>query len=359
MEAATIDWSMGSRAAMLVDWRTAADTGRRVGGTGPSTPAAERARMREDLAELVPLAESLISDFTGLSAEGGFGSRPWVMSRNEWVSANLRGLQRLLEPLAQRIVPEGAARSDLRRKALGAQVGGLLGYASRKVLGQYDAFLPPDDDGLLYFVGPNLIEVERGFSLPPRDFRLWVAIHEVTHRVQFGGTPWLRAHLQTLIDRYLETVQVDAKEMVGQLRRAVEAIRSGADWRGPQGILLLMTDEQRALFAQMQSLMTLLEGHASFVMNEVARGRVQDLGRMRSALKQRRRSRSGVEKAFQQAVGFEAKVHQYTSGERFVRRAVELAGMDGFNRVWGDEGHLPSGDEVADPARWVSRVVGA
>ena len=350
---------MGSRASVLVDWQTAADTGRRVGGSGPSTPAMERARMREDLAELVPLAESLITDFTGLAAEGGFGSRPWVMSRGEWVGANLRGFQRLLEPLAQRVVPEGAARSDLRRKALGAQVGGLLGYASRKVLGQYDAFLPPDDEGLLYFVGPNLVEVERRFSLPPRDFRMWVAIHEVTHRVQFGGTPWLRGHLQQLIDRYLETVQVDAKEMYAQMRRAVEAIRSGADWRGAHGLQLLMTDEQRALFARMQSLMTLLEGHASYVMNEVARGRVQDLDRMLGALKQRRRSRGGVEKAFQQAIGFEAKVQQYTTGERFVRRAVDLAGMDGFNRIWQDENHLPTGEEVLEPARWVSRVGGS
>jgi uncharacterized protein (DUF2342 family) len=71
----------------------------------------------------------------------------------------------------------------------GAQIGALLGYVSRKVLGQYDAFLPPDDDGLLYFVGPNLVEVERRFELPARDFRLWVSIHEVTHRVQFGATP--------------------------------------------------------------------------------------------------------------------------------------------------------------------------
>jgi coenzyme F420 biosynthesis associated uncharacterized protein len=314
--------------------------------------------MREDLAELVPMAERLISGFTELSAEGGFRSRPWVMSRGEWVGANLRGLQRLLEPLAQRLVPEGASRSDLRRKALGAQIGALLGYVSRKVLGQYDAFLPPDDDGLLYFVGPNLVDVEQRFSLPPRDFRLWVSIHEVTHRIQFGSTPWLRGHLQGMIDRYLETVQVDSKELVAQLRRGAEAIRAGADWRGTKGVLLLMTEEQRALFARMQSLMTLLEGHASFVMNEVARGQVRDLARMRDALKQRRRSRSGMEKAFQQAIGFDAKVQQYTAGERFVRKTVELAGMDGFNRIWQAEANLPATDEIVEPARWVSRVVG-
>jgi coenzyme F420 biosynthesis associated uncharacterized protein len=238
-------------------------------------------------------------------------------------------------------------------------VGALLGYASRKVLGQYDAFLPPDDDGLLYFVGPNLLEVEQRFSLPPRDFRLWVAIHEVTHRVQFGITPWLRGYLKRLIDRYLETVQLDSREILAQVRRAAEAIRSGASWRGLNAVLLLMTDEQRALFARMQSVMTLLEGHASYVMNRVAQGEVRDLARMREALRERRRARGGVERAFREAIGFEAKVRQYSAGERFVRRAIELAGMDGFNRIWLEEANLPTGPEVEDPARWVARVGGA
>jgi uncharacterized protein (DUF2342 family) len=80
---------------------------------------------------------------------------------------------------------------------------------------------------------------------------------------------------------------------------------------------------------------------------------------MRGALQQRRRSRGGVEKAFQQAIGFEAKVQQYTAGERFVRTTIELAGMDGFNRIWRDEANLPIGAELAEPARWVSRVAEA
>lgn len=355
MEAA-IDWSMGSRAAALVDWDTAVQTGRRVGGGGPQTPRVERARMREDLAEVVPEAETLIHEFTAMSAGGSFRSRPWLMSRGEWVNANANGLQRLLEPLARRVLPEGAPRSDLRRKALGAQVGALLGYVSRKVLGQYDAFLPPDDEGLLYFVGPNLVEVERRFELPRRDFRLWVAIHEVTHRVQFGATPWLRPHLEGLIDRYLQTVQVDSRELLAQIRRAADAIRSGADWRGINGVLLLMNDEQRELFARMQSVMTLLEGHATFVMNGVAEGRVKDLPKMRRALRHRRHSR-GVEKAFQQAIGFDTKVRQYASGERFVSRVVDDVGMAGLNRVWLDAANLPRADEIAEPQRWIGRVV--
>lgn len=357
MEAAAIDWSMGSRAAVLVDWATAAETGRMVGGAGPPTPAAERARLREDLAELVPRGESLIAEYTDLRASG-FRARPWVMSRGDWVGANLNGLQRLLEPLARRLVPEGTSRSSLRRKALGVQIGGLLGYVSRKVLGQYDVFLPPDDEGLLYFVGPNLIEAERRFALPPRDFRLWIAIHEATHRVQFGATPWLRPYLMRHVDAYLETVQADPRQMLEQLKRALEQVRAGADWRGPNGILLLMTEEQRALFGKLQAVMALLEGHASFVMNGVASGRVKDLDRMRRALRERRRA-GGVEQAFQRAIGLESKVAQYDIGQRFVAAAVERVGMEGFNRVWEHEEHLPTLQEVRDPSRWVGRVAGA
>jgi coenzyme F420 biosynthesis associated uncharacterized protein len=352
-----VDWSMGSRAAELVDWGTAAEAGRRVGGPGPRTPAVERARLREDLAEIVPLAESLIGEFTGLRTNG-FRSRPWVMSRAEWVGANLNALQRLLEPLAGKLLPEGARRSELRRKALGAQIGALLGYVSRKVLGQYDVFLPPDDEGLLYFIGPNVIEAERRFGLPPRDFRLWIAIHEATHRAQFGATPWLKPYLARQIDAYLDTVQVDSRELIAQLRRAAEEIRGGADWRGANGILLLMNDAQRELFARMQAMMSLLEGHASFVMNRVAAGQVEDLDRMRRALKDRRRA-GGMERGFQRAIGFESKIAQYDAGERFVRGIVDAVGMEGFNRIWEREEHLPVLEEIAEPARWVGRVAGA
>jgi coenzyme F420 biosynthesis associated uncharacterized protein len=356
METTRVDWSMGSRAARLVDWGTAADVGRRVGGRGPALQAVERARLREDLAETVPKAEALVSAYTGLSVSG-FRSRAWVMSRGEWVATNLRGLQRLLEPLAQRLLADNARRSDFRRKALGTQIGVLLGYVSKKVLGQYDVFLPPDDEGLLYFVGPNLAETERRFALPPRDFRLWVALHEVTHRVQFGATPWLRGYLNRMVNTYLDTVQVDAREMMAQLRRALAETRGTTEWRSVNLVLMLMTPEQRDLFHKMQAMMSLLEGHASFVMDEVGKEHIPDLPRMRRSLKERRNA-SGLERTFQKAIGFDSKIRQYSAGEYFVRAVHERAGMDTLNLVWRDESKLPTFEEIAEPERWLTRVAG-
>jgi coenzyme F420 biosynthesis associated uncharacterized protein len=350
-----VDWSMGSAAARLADWDTGLRLGRRIAGPGISVPAVERARMREDFGELVPMAESLISEHTGMVVSG-FRSRAWVMARGEWIRANLTGMQRLLEPLAERVLAVKPGRAGFRRKAMGAQAGALFGYVARRVLGQYDVFLPPDDEGLLYFVGPNVAEVEQRFGLPSRDFRLWVALHEVTHRVQFGAAPWLRGHLRGLVDSYFEGVSLDGRELVSQMRRAVEEVRSGADAR-VNGVFLLLTPEQRELFTKVQGLMSLLEGHASYVMNEVARDHVADVARMRRALAARRKG-SGVERGVQRAIGFEQKIRQYDRGEVFVREVIARAGMDGFNRVWTAPERLPSLDEIGTPAAWVERVGG-
>ncbi|MFM8944114.1 MAG: zinc-dependent metalloprotease [Actinomycetota bacterium] len=351
-----LDWSMGSRSVAIVDWDAALAAGRRIAGRGPATTPAQRDALRADLRELVPLAESLVVDLTGLQVEG-FRSRPWVVSRADWIAANVRGFQRMLDPLAVRLTGD-RPWTDLRRKAVGWQLGGLLGYAARKVIGQYDAFLPADDDGLLYFVGPNVVEVEARYFLPRRDFRLWIALHEVTHRVQFGATPWLRGHLRDLIDRYLAAMDLDPSHLASQMRRAMDDVRAGRVQPGPSLAALLMSDEQQELFQRMQGLMSLLEGHASYAMNEAGRGRIADLDGLRRTL-ERRRTVGGVERAFQRASGFAAKVAQYSSGERFVRAVVDRVGMEGFNAVWAAPANLPMPHEIAEPARWVARVRGA
>jgi coenzyme F420 biosynthesis associated uncharacterized protein len=355
MDATRVDWSMGSQAAKLADWDTAIDIGRRVAGPGPSVEPADRARMREDMAALVAEAESLVTGFTGLELEG-FRTRAWVMGRGDWIRQNLTGLQRILEPLAERVLAKRPDRPTISRKALGAQAGALLGYVSRRVIGQYDVFLPPDDEGLLYFVGPNVVEVERRFGLSPRDFRLWISIHEVTHRVQFSAAPWLRTQLSDLVDSYLGSVQLDSKQLIEQVHRVVDELRSSRDTRA-SGLMLILTPEQRAIVERTQAMMSVLEGHASYVMNEVARDHVQDVERMRRVLAARRKT-GGFERSLQRAIGFDKKVAQYDTGERFVREVVDRAGMRSLNLVWSAADALPSNAEIADPAAWLARVGG-
>ncbi len=352
--------TMTLAAERLVDWRAARLVGVRVAGAGPQMSAVQRARMAEDFAELVPQAESMVASFTQLEP-GERRARPWAMTREEWLGANLRAFERVLEPFARKVLTDSpeSALAEIRRKTLGAQIGGLLGYLGHKVLGQYDLFAPPDDEGVLYFVGPNVAGVERRYRFPPREFRLWISLHEVAHRVQFAGVPWLRGHLSNLVDSYLSSVEVDPKRLVEGLRRAVEQVRSGdAEWRGWGWIFLLMTPEQRDMFRRMQAAMSLLEGHGNFVMDAVARDHIPGFATFKRRL-QERRNRAGVEKAFQKAIGFDTKVRQYDMGERFVAEVVGRVGMSGFNRVWEQASNLPTLEEVGRPEAWVARVAAA
>jgi coenzyme F420 biosynthesis associated uncharacterized protein len=328
--------------------------GQTLAGRGVALTNVERARIEDDFAELVPQAETLVREFTELSYQG-YRAQPWVMTRGEWINQNLRGFQRVLEPLAKRVLAkQGIPTGGFRRKMLGMQVGVLMGYVSRKVLGQYDLFVPPDDDGVLYFLAPNVVGVERRFGFPRRDFRLWLSLHEVAHRVQFGAVTWLRPYLTRQMDTYLSQIDLDPKRVMAALKRAIEEVRKHRA-RGADLLPLLMTPEQREIFERMQALMSLLEGHGNFVMDRVGTGRIPAAARMRRGLQERRRS-SSVERSFQRLIGFDRKVKQYDIGERFVAHIVERAGMEGFNRVWEGEANLPTLHEISRPEDWVARV---
>jgi coenzyme F420 biosynthesis associated uncharacterized protein len=349
---------MGLAADRLLDWNTARTVGARTAGRGPDLRAVDRARLNEDFAELVPVASSQVQDFTRLRVDG-YPARPWVMTRPEWIGANLRTFNGVLEPFAQRVMAKAGegTLAGVRRATLGVQVGGLLGYLSRKVLGQFDAFLPPDDDGLIYFVGPNIAGVERRFEFRERDFRLWVSLHEVAHRVQFGAVPWLRGYVNGLATAYLGSMDLDPKRMMERIRGAAGAVRSGTvEWRGLGWVFLLMSPDQRDTFRRMQAVMSLLEGHGNFVMNGVGATLLPDVAMFKQRLAERRRAQGGVERTLQRTIGFDVKARQYDVGERFVTGVVDRSGMDGFNRVWESPANLPTLEEIASPQAWMARV---
>jgi len=347
---------MGSRTgARLIDWGSASGNARLVGGGGPKTTAAERDALARDLATSVARAETLVTELTQL-ATGPMPARAWVMSRGTWVDANLRSLERVMNPLMARLLAEHPSRKSWRAKALGTQVGGLLGYVSRKVIGQYDVFLPPDDEGIIYFVGPNVIATERKANFDARDFRLWVAVHEVTHRAQFTGAPWLRGYLSGMLDAYLATIDIDPKQLLANVQRAFADVTEKGDMKGMSMMLSVMTPEQRRIFDKMQALMALLEGHASYVMNAVAETEIPTLEHLKRGLQDKRTGMGAMERTFQKTIGFDQKIKQYSIGEHFVQQVVEASGMEAFNQIWRGPETLPAPEEIAEPRRWLARI---
>ena len=142
------------------------------------------------------------------------------------------------------------------RKVAGVEVGTLLGWMSARVLGQYDLLVVEDEDpadqDLVYYVGPNVLALEKRFAFPPREFRLWLALHEVTHRAQFTGVPWMRSYfLVAGRARPCDRSTPIPSGFVDAIRKAAARHRAGSNPLDDGGVVaLLATPEQRAMLGQ-------------------------------------------------------------------------------------------------------------
>jgi coenzyme F420 biosynthesis associated uncharacterized protein len=342
----------------IVDWDLAIRVARTVAGAGPSVTPEARAQVRSDFSEFVRTSDGLVTGFTGLRpAEPA--PEPVVLDRAGWVVANVDGFRALLAPLGERFSSGGRKIGGrLGRMAMGMQLGLLLGYLSQKVLGQYDLLLASGGGGKVYFVGPNIVAAERRWRFNPRDFRLWIALHEVTHRTQFVAVPWLRDHVGGLIERYLSTADIDAKRILEAMDNVRKLLAQGpAAWKRANVLTLFLTPAQLEVVAKMQALMTVVEGHGNFVMDRVGAEHIPTFDRMKEALVAQR-SQSGVaERTLQKAMGLDMKYAQYSQGEAFVAAVADSSGMEGVNLVWERAENIPTTEELADPNAWLARVL--
>jgi coenzyme F420 biosynthesis associated uncharacterized protein len=362
----------------LVDWQLAARVGRRVAG-GSELPA--RAAWSRQFTELSTTADQAVAEFTGL---GGDLPPPVAepLDRGQWVEANLATLRRILRPLAEKVAerkawkasgPMPAAMRTSTRAIAGAQAGTLLGYVGQRVLGQYDLPMPgpdqaasPNGDGALavrahgegtvWYVVPNIVATERRHRFRPGDFRLWIALHETTHRRQFRGVPWLPGHIQGLLDEYLGSVEVDDEALRRLTQRLQGLARRVIAGEKIELLDLLVSPEQRAIVDRVQATMTVLEGHGEFVMDQLGDRLVPNHQHMHDTLRARRNAPGAAERLIQQLLGFRQKLDQYAMGEKFVRRLFERGGMATVNRVFAAPAALPTLDEVRDPDRWLARA---
>lgn len=352
-----------------IDWRLAERIAVRVAGRTDFERTSAGLTMPAQFAELTAAAQSLVEDYTGLSSRKG-PARAEVIDRPAWIRANLAGFRHLLDPLTERLaaaVADGgrAARvgRSVGRRLLGTELGMLLGFLAQRVLGQYDLLLPEEDDGgVVYYVGPNIAALERRFGFPSKDFRLWIALHEVTHRTQFTAVDWMRPYFLGLVDGMLATVDPDPRRLLEAVTEAVERLRQNrARARSGEAVDtglvgLLATPEQRENLAHVQALMTLLEGHGNVVMDEIGAEHVQGQATMSETLRRRRRQ-GGLARLVFRLVGMEMKLRQYEEGEAFIKAVEARVGIKGVDAAWRSPEHLPTLEEIRGGAdAWVTRV---
>ncbi|MFI6261283.1 zinc-dependent metalloprotease [Micromonospora sp. NPDC051006] len=345
--------------AQFVDWDLAAATAGALGKSGPRVSYAEATEVVGDLRRLTEEAAGHVAEYTGLRAQV---THPpvRVVDRRDWAATNIAGLREVISPLVGRLTGDkqpGALTEAIGSRLTGVQAGTVLAYLSGRVLGQYEVFSA--DPGQLLLVAPNIVEVERKLGADPRDFRLWVCLHEVTHRTQFTAVPWMRAYFLGEVQAFVDASS-GSEHVVERLRRGVATLSDVI--RDPESrtsvLDLVQTPAQRAVLDRLTALMTLLEGHAEFVMDGVGPQVIPSVDRIRAAFNRRRAAGNPVEKAIRRLLGVDVKMRQYAEGRTFVHGVVERVGMEGFNKIFGSPLTLPRLEEISDPAAWVARVHG-
>jgi len=390
-----------------VDWDFARNVAGRIAGREPFADSYHQESMESDFIELTAQAEELVAAETGLQSDTLARGR--VTDRMGWVDANLASFDRLLRPLLGKMeeqaeaaengngessgeggqsrfadsalgkalgpltdvmAPVGSAVGDVfgqvgdvvGPKMAGAEAGALLGWMSSRVLGQYDLLIVederPEEQDLVYYVGPNILSLEKRYGFPPREFRLWIAVHECTHRAQFTGVPWLRPYFLSLVNELLDTVEPDPGRFLEVVKESVAERRAGNGRSLSDGGLsaLLATPEQRVTMDKVTGLMSLLEGHGDITMDRAAKDLIPSQPRFARVMSQRRKNSTGITKVVQRLTGMEAKLAQYEEGENFVNAVEAFGGRELFDQVWTSPETLPNIDEIREPNRWIERM---
>ncbi len=348
-----VDWFLAER---LATWVAGDDSGRRP---------------RADLAAMARDSEERVVAYTGLVPQAPLPA-PEGVERPEWVRANVTGMRALLDPVLRKAGGRGPLRPALRLAAgaaLTAEVGILLGLMAQRVLGQYElVLLEAEEEELgvagatprrprLLFVLPNLAGAVRSFGVPEEEFVRWVALHEVTHAVQFAGVPWLQPHLAGLVRRLLDAMELRLDDSRNfrmpdrdELRRMADALRRG------DVLSVVSKPHERETIDRLQAAMAVVEGHAEHVMDAVGADVLPSLPQLRDALERRRRSASAPARLLGRLLGLEMKLRQYRMGKDFCDAVVREGGRERLAGVWSSPEALPTPDELAHPGAWLRRT---
>lgn len=342
-----------------VDWSAARSVAHRLIGDGPSVTLGEAHAAVEDLRDAAARACQPVADTARMHSPSTDDSPVLVVDRTVWTDVNIASTSALLDPVIDQIFARkkpGRASRAVSAKVGGAEVGAMFGFVAGKVLGQYD--IAPGGTPSLLLVAPNIVAAERELAVDPGDFRLWVCLHEETHRVQLTAVPWLREHMidrtRTLMvdlvpdpDQFAERIQQAARALPGVLREGGGGL---AD--------LVTTPEQREKLADLTAVMSLMEGHADVVMDDVGPQVVPSVAEIRRKFTARRGGAGSIDRLMRRLLGLEAKMRQYRDGAVFVRAVTDQVGVDGFNAVWDAPQNLPTAREIEHPGDWVARVHG-
>ncbi|MDN5806616.1 MAG: zinc-dependent metalloprotease [Brevibacterium sp.] len=338
---------------MIVDEKFAARTARELVPAARMPDTAELDELVTGLKDNALTAQDLVLDSFLLDPAHadevrtrlGAGS-VLVLDQLGWIKANAQSLNGMVD-VDSLPAPVGPGSA----KAAAVELAGVLSLLSTRVLGQFDPFAVAS--GRLMFVAPAVLIAEEAMNVSPRDFRMWVALHEATHQVQFATAPWLREHMRSLLS------QVVATPLKTSGFRGIPDVFStvGRIIKGEASMVDLIRDEgMRSALDEASAILSLLEGHADVVMDEVGIEVIPSVRKLRRKFEARRDAGQGG--FLSNLLGMNLKLAQYRDGAAFVRAIRREVGQTGFSAIYASPENLPTSEEIATPSLWLDRVHG-
>jgi coenzyme F420 biosynthesis associated uncharacterized protein len=348
-----------------VNWELARQVGVALAAEGEGT--VDLTEAQQELEAVTRAASVEAEEFSGLIA--GSIAPVTAVTRAEWVEANIESFRILMNPLAQKMAGGGdlamvpGATQVLQQVSgvfMGLQTGFVMGYLGRAVVGQYEVPIPIAEPKLLYVVS-NLTQIEKDWSLDPKQFRYWIALHEITHHLEFSK-PWVQSYFRNQIKTMIESLDFDPARM--------QSAFEGLEMLDPDRMAEALGDPDRLIQAawtplsedaveRLQAFMTLAEGYATFVMDAVGARVLTEHARLKEVMERRKRSTTPGEALFERLLGLELKRRQYEEGVKFCRYVAALHDVDTLNHVWDNAESLPTTKELAEPDSWIERVIGS
>ncbi|MFW6113535.1 MAG: zinc-dependent metalloprotease [Actinomycetota bacterium] len=353
----------------LLDWAQAREIAVLVAQSEAAPAAYPDQEVRDSFEDMLSRSAELVGEYSLLTPGENIGPL-LVFDRPDWIEANLNSFKLIFQPLAESYAQTLEKMEEQRKKPmrlgrrfthglLTAQLGMVIGYLARNVLGQFDLGLPrPQDGGKLYIVYPNLLKAEKNLRLVPSEFRLWITLHEVTHAFEFAANPWLRQYIKDLMEGYFKSVSLRLEEMSARLNpRELRDSRRLNDIINQGGLMSVVhSPEQREILSEIQGFMSLIEGYSNLIMDMVGREILPSFDEMSSAFRHRRDMKSGAERFVERMLGFDLKLQQYQVGELFCKEVVEKKGLEFLNMAWERQDNLPTAEEIKQAYLWIERI---
>lgn len=345
-----------------VDWKIAGEISGAVAASGVLTGKPSSADL-DEFNQACRIAELAVVGHTGLGPVQGV-TDVRLLWRSQWAQMNVDSLKPLIERLAVKLSGNAAAGSEFGPAApligavtpflMGSQIGLVFGYLSHKALGMWDVCLPRTRPGRLYFNFPNILDVERDLQVKPQEFRMWLALHEVSHELHFQSVSWMRPYLLGLIEQYMDAAEIDSSQLASKFGNLNDPQELSTMLQRPEDLFpLLRSPAQESLVEKILCFTSAAEGYSDWIVRKAGLGLTESFDKISEGMTRRRAERSSPERMMEKMFGLDLGNEQQRRGYRFV---TAIAAAGGLEHLWQKPENLPDLGELAQPHRWLSRI---